>query len=160
MTTDFNASRERADKWLHELASQAAADARETTASYYRTLVMVTGGATALSITFADKLLPQTPVVHLKGLLVSAWLLFGCSLISTLLAFAVARRQQQHLAQTLGRLVADTFAAQDYTGTSLAAGAKRHVPGLQSHVFDWAAMVFFAVGLVALILFVATNYAR
>ncbi|MBC7821544.1 MAG: hypothetical protein IAG10_32055 [Planctomycetaceae bacterium] len=152
--------RERADKWLREVVAQAAVDARESAMSFYRTIVALASGATVISLTLVEKILPkgqpQASVVFLFG----AWWCFALSLVSVLIAFLLAARQYRITATALGRMVADLVLEPNYSPRVLQTGASQYSRSRSTYVLQVVAVGLFALGMMALVLFASCNYTQ
>lgn len=117
---------------------------RETSQQFDKAILTLAAGALGLSITFINQIAPH-PESRSICFLVSAWILFCLSLLSTLISFlasqAACRKQRDALDENiLGKNICENNKAAAWTNW-----------------LNYFSIVFFIIGVIALIVFSALN---
>lgn len=119
---------------------------RDTSKSYDQAMLMLSAGALGLSVTFVQNFVPDDKPAQLEYLLFAAWVLFTVALSCTLTSFLTAHEAYRVALDELNQAIRESRAVDP-----------------RNRLSDWtyrlnrSALVFFILGVLCLIMFVALN---
>ena len=111
---------------------------RDAARSFDQTMITLSGGALALSLTFVQQL--TTKPAQWRTVLIAAWIAFGSALVSILISFLLFQYAID------ARISGNERIASAWDG-----GARRA---------NWISLATFALGVVALLIFCLKNFLR
>ncbi len=117
---------------------------KETAQQFDKAILTLAAGALALSITFIHEIVPH-PIEDTLCYLITAWILFCFSILSTLISFLTSqeacRRQREILDESI-------------SNKNVSAA---NVPAMWTNRLNYISIAFFILGIIFLIIFSAIN---
>ena len=112
-----------------------------------RAILTLSAGALGLSLAFIKDIVPLNKAIHLV-LLFGSWVLFGASILLTLVSFVASQKAFKH---------SQKVAYQYYMEQKHEILDQRHVPALVTRYLTYAAGVCFLVALIMTLVFTTVN---
>jgi hypothetical protein len=120
----------------------------EQASSFDKYILTLAAGTFGLSLLFIKDIVPH-PEAGTIWLLVTAWAIFGASILSTLISFLLSQKAYREQ-----RKILDNEYARK---TKREQGENKNKFATYTHCLNWASMILFLVGVTFLIIFSAVN---
>ena len=120
----------------------------EQASSFDKYILTLAAGTFGLSLLFIKDIVPH-PEAGTIWLLVTAWAIFGASILSTLISFLLSQKAYREQ-----RKILDNEYAKE---TKREQGEIKNTFATYTQCLNWASMILFLVGVIFLIIFSAVN---